>query len=33
MARIYYDLINAGLRTIEDVPTKWRAAVEELLAE
>lgn len=31
MAKIYYDLIHAGLRTIAQVPPKWRAAVQELL--
>lgn len=31
MAKIYYDLIVAGRITIDDVPTRWRKAVEELL--
>lgn len=31
MAKIYYDLIIAGLKTIDDVPTRWREAVQELL--
>lgn len=31
MAKIYYDLIKAGLKTIDDVPTLWREAVQELL--
>lgn len=31
MARIYYDLIKKGLRTIDDVPLRWRAEVQELL--
>lgn len=32
MAKIYYNLIKKGLKTIEDVPQKWRSEVEELLA-
>lgn len=31
MAKIYYDLIKAGYRTINDVPLRWRDAVQELL--
>lgn len=31
MAKIYYRQIKAGKMTIEDVPAKWRAAVQELL--
>lgn len=31
MAKVYYDLINAGLRTIEQVPTLWRAQTQALL--
>jgi hypothetical protein len=31
MAKIYYDLIKAGLKTIDDVPILWREAVQELL--
>lgn len=31
MAKIYYDLIKLGLRTIEDVPLRWRAEVQALL--
>ena len=31
MAKIYYNLINKGLRTIEDVPMTWREAVQALL--
>lgn len=31
MAKIYYDLIKAELRAIDDVPTRWRGAVQELL--
>jgi len=31
MAKIYYRRIKAGLMTIEDVPERWRAAVQEML--
>lgn len=31
MAKVYYDLINAKLRTIEQVPTTWREQVQQLL--
>ena len=31
MARIYYNRIKAGIMTIEEVPTRWRAAVQALL--
>ncbi|WP_274854848.1 CD1375 family protein [Bacillus methanolicus] len=31
MAKIYYELIKKGLRTIDDVPLKWRADVQALL--
>lgn len=31
MAKIYYKRIKAGIMTIEDVPERWRAAVQELL--
>lgn len=31
MAKIYYKRIKAGLMTIEDVPDKWRKAVEEMI--
>lgn len=31
MAQIYYNLINKGLRKIEDVPIKWRDEVQALL--
>ena len=31
MAKIYYELIKAGYRTIEQVPTAWKAAVQVLL--
>ena len=31
MVKVYADLVEAGERTIDQVPTKWRAAVEEEL--
>lgn len=31
MIKIYADLIRKGLKTIEDVPERIRAAVQELL--
>lgn len=31
MAVIYYDLINKGLKTIEDVPLRWKATVQAML--
>lgn len=31
MAKIYYRRILAGIMTIEDVPERWRAAVQALL--
>lgn len=31
MAKIYYNRIKAGLMTIEDVPARWRAAVQAML--
>ena len=33
MAKIYYNRIKAGLMTIDDVPLRWRAAVQALLDE
>ncbi len=33
MAKVYADLIRKGLKTIDDVPARIRADVEELLAE
>lgn len=33
MAKIYYNRIKAGIMTIEEVPARWRAAVQELLDE
>lgn len=31
MAKIYYKRIKAGIMTINDVPERWRAAVQALL--
>ena len=31
MAKVYANLIKNGLKTIDDVPEKWRAEVEALL--
>ena len=31
MAKVYYNLIVKGMKTLEDVPEKWRAEVEKLL--
>lgn len=31
MAKVYYDLIKAGLRTIDQVPLTWRTQVQALL--
>ena len=31
MAKLYYNLIKKGLKTIEDVPMAWRDAVQALL--
>jgi len=31
VAKIYYDLIKKGLRTIDDVPLRWRAEVQAML--
>lgn len=31
MAKIYYKRIKAGIMTIDDVPVRWRAAVQALL--
>ncbi len=33
MAKIYYNLIKKGLKTIEDVPEIIRAEVEKLLEQ
>ena len=31
MAQIYYNLIKKGLKTIDDVPLKWRDDVQAML--
>lgn len=31
MAKIYYKRIKAGIMTLEEVPAKWRKAVEDML--
>lgn len=31
MAKIYYELIKKGLKTLEDVPERLRVKVEKLL--
>ena len=31
MAKLYYDLIKKGLKTVDDVPLRWRADVQALL--
>lgn len=33
MARLYYNRIKAGIMTIDDVPLRWRAAVQKMLDE
>ena len=33
MAKIYYNRIKAGIMTIEEVPARWRAAVQAMLDE
>lgn len=33
MTKVYYNLIVKGLKTLDDVPEKWRASVEELLQD
>lgn len=33
MAKIYYNLIKAGKKTIDDVPLKWREEVRRMLNE
>lgn len=33
MAKIYYDLIIHGIKTIEDVPELWRDEVRRMLDE
>lgn len=31
MAKLYYKRIKAGIMTIEEVPARWREAVQELI--
>ena len=31
MAKVYYNLIKKGLKTIDDVPLTWKAEVQALL--
>lgn len=31
MVQIYYNLIKKGLKSIDEVPDKWKAQVQELL--
>ena len=31
MAKVYYNLIKAGKKTIDDVPLKWREEVRKML--
>ena len=33
MARLFYELIKKELKTIDDVPTKWKKEVEEMMSE
>lgn len=33
MAKIYCDLIKKGLKTIDDVPQRWKNEVQRLLNE
>lgn len=33
MAKIYYNRIKAGIMTIDEVPARWREAVQRLLNE
>ena len=33
MAKIYYKRIKAGIMTIDEVPARWREAVQRLLNE
>lgn len=33
MAKIYYKRIKAGIMAIDDVPLRWREAVQALLDE
>lgn len=31
MAKIYYRMIKSGRMTIDEVPIRWRASVQEML--
>lgn len=31
MAKLYYEAVKAGKRTLESVPKRWRSEVEEML--
>ena len=31
MAKLYYNLIKAGKKTLDDVPLKWREEVRKML--
>lgn len=33
MVKIYYRRIRAGIMTIEEVPARWREAVQKMLDE
>lgn len=33
MAKVYYNLIKKGLKTLDDVPAKWKWEVMQLLGE
>lgn len=33
MTKIYYNRIKAGIMTLDEVPARWRAAVEKMLKE
>ena len=33
MAKIYYKRIKAGIMTIDEVPSRWRAEVQRILDE
>ncbi|MFQ8758052.1 MULTISPECIES: CD1375 family protein [Intestinimonas] len=33
MSKLYVDLIRKGLKTIDDVPLRWRDEVQALLEE
>ncbi|WP_370511548.1 CD1375 family protein [Paenibacillus odorifer] len=31
VAKVYFDLIQKDLKTIDDVPLRWKSTVQELL--